>query len=83
MKINPKYKLTYSGKYTKAIFICPECREIVTPLFDHIKGFYESNIGLLFVAECPKCFQLFSAHSVGYYKYFIESIKDGTNVHYK
>jgi hypothetical protein len=80
--------LSFSGEYTKWTGRCPNCEfEPRRPdsLFNHIMGFYEHYIGLVFVAECPKCFHKWSAHAgdFDYYDYFLYSIEEGTNLHFK
>lgn len=85
-EIDIKYKLPYAGEHNKGVSFCPACKYEPENLFDHIIGFHSSNVGELFVAECPKCFNKWSAHrgygSSDYYVYFLESIEQGTNIHF-
>ena len=52
-------------------------------------GFHDSNIGMLAVVECPKCFEKWSFHARtydgkgGHYSYFLRFVKEGMNKHFK
>lgn len=95
MKINNKYKVHLQGKYNKAVNACLNCDFSFHKLklfnlghgniFENIIGFNESNIGLVTIWECPICFNkwFFHTHSYEFYEHFLNTIKKGTNKHYK
>ena len=88
VKVDIKYKLPFKGKYTRLISVCPHCGydSYHHDLFSHFIGFYESAGGLLFVAECPYCFEKWSAHAgtddASFYYYFLRCIKKGESLHF-
>lgn len=84
LTINPKYRLKSFGKYTKAVYICPECdNDMVTTMYKNMKGFCSSSVGVLKVIECDKCFTNFSSHAMDFdYDLFLDTIEEGSNNFY-
>ena len=83
-KIDIKYKIPVTGKYTRAVFICPHClNEMLDNYFDNIIGFADAYVGLVSIVECDSCFGRFYSHTVNAYTHFIESIEAGTQKHFK
>lgn len=77
------YKIKSFGKYTRQVYICPHCKNnMMNRLFQNICGFADSNIGLLQVIECDRCFEKFSCHARDAYQYFLKSIEVGDQVHF-
>jgi len=91
MLIDNKYKIPYHGTYHKGINDCPHCGfHLLNDLKDddvfsnYCCGFSNTEIGLLMVIECPKCFKKWSFHvDQNFYDYFLESVDGGSNVHFK
>jgi DNA-directed RNA polymerase subunit RPC12/RpoP len=88
-KIDLKYVKPYTAKYNAGVYTCPECgEELLHNLYDNIYGFADTNIGNLAMVECPKCFYKWSFHSRinspnNTYDYFLLSIEENENVHFK
>lgn len=83
MEIETKYKTHLTGVYNKAVDICPYCgNRMYGRLFENCKGFADSDYGQMMVVECDKCFESFYFHACEAYDYVIDTIKDGTNVHF-
>ena len=83
-----KHKIPLQGKYHKGVTDCPHCDHRPDNVIEHIIGFADSNIGLMAVVECPKCFEKWRFHArlnskVSYYDYFLEFIEEGMQKHYK
>lgn len=91
--IELKYKKPLVGKYNRSIFRCLNCdfsfydkNLNITRhgnIFDNIKGFNESNIGLVAMWECPICFSKWFYHGYDHYIYFLEAVKNGTQKFFK
>ena len=62
--IDLKYRITLVGKYNPDVYVCPFCNHsILDDFFTHICGFAETNIGVVGVVECPKCFEKYYCHA--------------------
>jgi hypothetical protein len=88
-EINPKYKIDFNGIYWKGIDFCPECNwrssysgNLDNPdwLINNICGFTDND---MCVVECPKCFTRWKFHGDGFYHYFLDRVKDGSNKFFK
>lgn len=90
-KIDPRYRIGLVGSYHKGVYYCPGCglgnHMGDLNLFDNIKGFASSPIGLVSIVECPECFTKWYYHcdifsTCNTYEYFLEAVEDGCNIHY-
>ena len=96
-KLKP-YKINLVGKYNPHVYVCDNCDydllddqddDVLYKLTSHIKGVSESNIGVVFIVECPNCFEPWYFHARekskygGYADMFLESIECGENLHIK
>lgn len=86
-KVDLKYKIRIKGKYWAGINTCPKCLFQPDVITTEIIGFADTNNGLMTVVECPKCFHKWYFHTRdvehGTYYYFLQSIKHGTQRHFK
>lgn len=87
-RIDNKYKIPVYGTYHKGVNYCPDCDyrpdRHLDPFFDNACGFCDTEIGLLIVLECPKCFEKWSCHACSdFIMYFLLSVDGGTNKHFK
>lgn len=85
--ISKKYKTKLRGKKTQIQNRCPHCG-LDLRMFDFDYGdMYDNAIGFhdqLMIVECPKCFEYFYFHIGGSeYELFLQSIKNGDQIHYK
>lgn len=84
-EIPAKHKIQLVGKYNALVYECNHCDEDISgELYNHIIGFAESNLGIMKVIECPKCFEKWYCHA-NETDYFIFHwrIKEGTQKHFK
>ncbi len=67
--IEIKNKIPLTGKYNKAIYICPYCSEILMrgkrfgDVQNYSIGFADSYLGVMNIIECPNCFNKFYFHA--------------------
>lgn len=85
MEIDKRYKTPAIGIYNKDVFECPECgKNISKDYYKHICGIAEAPVGLVSIKECPVCFTKYYSHlSETDYSLFLNSIKEGENLHFK
>ena len=86
MKLNiKKFKINKVGKYNRSIYRCFNCdHSIISTLFDNAIGWTDTSNGNMLIVECPNCFEKYYFHmGCEYEKYFLESISDGKNIHFK
>jgi len=90
-QIDLKYRTFLQGKHNKTISICPECNINLTSkrnkngtLADNVIGYSDSNLGVVEMIECPKCFFRWKYHANQQtYNNFLISIANGKQKHYK
>ena len=85
MEIDKRYKTPSIGIYNRNVFECPECgTSILDDYYKHICGFAEVSMGGVSVKECPTCFTKYHSHlSEMDYSLFLQSLKEGKNLHFK
>jgi hypothetical protein len=73
------------GDYNAEIYVCPCCGKNVLHGFqNHIIGFADYGVGTVKIIECPVCFEKYYSHTSNMeYAIFLDSVKKGTNKHYK
>jgi len=85
--IDLRYKIRLQGTYWAGINTCPRCGFNPDTITSEIIGFADSNMGLMTIVECPRCFKKWYFHTrdleQGQYKYFKMWIKLGWQNHYK
>ena len=83
-EIAKEYKIPLVGYYNFLVYECKNCdNNMVDELYDHIIGFADSNIGVVKVIECPKCFEKFYTHADrSDYYHFLWEIKRGKQKHF-
>jgi hypothetical protein len=83
-EIAKEYKIPLTGYYNVLVYECQKCdRSMIDELHDHIIGFADSNMGIVKVIECPKCFEKFYCHACeSDYWHFIWEIKRGKQKHF-
>ena len=83
--IAKEYKIPLTGYYNVLVYECRNCdNNMLDELYDNIIGFADSNIGIVKIIECPKCFEKFYSHTDVYdYYYFLKEIERGKQKHFK
>lgn len=93
--IPAKHRTHLAGSYNPGVYNCRDCG--YNPIqeneshFDNAIGFARSNMGIMAIFECPKCFEKWYCHARlrrhdddrDTYDYFLQSIQDGTNKHHQ
>jgi hypothetical protein len=82
-EVDIKYRIPLQGKYWKGINSCPHCGFYPDSVTGEIIGFADSDIGLMVICECPKCFKKWRFHARDSYKYFKLWIQNGWQKHFK
>lgn len=83
------YYVTLRGKYNVGVYACPECNvNFVENLFQNIIGWSCADSSSVLIFKCPECFNCWyfdnaDYDGLSYYSRFIESVKTGTNIHYR
>lgn len=79
-----EYKIPLTGYYNVSVYECKNCdNSMLDDLYDNIIGFADSNIGIVKIIECSKCFEKFYSHVDAYdYYYFLKEIKMGKQKHF-
>ena len=83
-EIAKEYKIPLTGYYNVSVYECKNCdNNMIDELYDHIIGFADSNIGIMKVIECPKCFEKFYSHAdeIDYW-HFLHEIERGKQKHF-
>lgn len=82
--IAKEYKIPLVGYYNVSVYECKNCdNSMLDELYDNIIGFADSNIGIVKIIECSKCFEKFYSHADAYdYYYFLKEIKLGKQRHF-
>jgi C4-type Zn-finger protein len=83
-EIAKEYKIPLTGYYNVLVYECRNCdNNMLDELYDNIIGFADSNIGIVKIIECPKCFEKFYSHTDAYdYYYFLKEIERGKQKHF-
>jgi len=83
-EIAKEYKIPLAGYYNVSVYECKNCdNSMLDDLYDNIIGFADSNIGIVKIIECSKCFEKFYSHADAYdYYYFLKEIKLGKQKHF-
>lgn len=85
MNIDLKYKIQLQGYRNKWIIGCLNCQNNLNgKIFQHIKGFADTDYGTMVIVECPECFETFYFHAdQTYYDMFLEVVEEGNNIFYR
>lgn len=85
LDIDSKYKIPLVGKYNLMVYECKDCNHsILNNMYDNIIGFADSQWGIMAIIECPNCFEKYFSHADKLtYRYFLNSIKQGKQKHFK
>ena len=83
-EVAKEYKIPLTGYYNVSVYECKNCdNSMLDDLYDNIIGFADSNIGIVKIIQCSKCFEKFYSHADAYdYYYFLKEIKMGKQKHF-
>ena len=84
-EVAKEYKIPLTGYYNVLVYECQDCNHsMIDELHDHIIGFADSQWGIMAIIECPNCFEKYFSHADKLtYRYFLNSIKQGKQKHFK
>ena len=91
IEIDPRFIVDTDCEYWRGIDFCSECdwhSTIINPddkdyLWKFVCGIVQTDIGPMFVVECPECFHKWRFHVKGMYKIFEDVVKRGANNFFK